>query len=43
MKTVKCMICKLKCTGDEAILHKEKTGHNQWELIFPKRKCKDEH
>ena len=37
-KVVKCMICGKLCSGKEAGEHKEKTGHDEWEIVLPKEK-----
>ena len=36
---VKCMICGHKCTSYDALEHKNRTGHNLWELLI-RRKSK---
>ena len=34
---VKCMVCGEYHTGHSALDHKEKTGHNKFELLIPKQ------
>ena len=34
-KVVRCMICRLECTGEEAEEHRKQTGHNNFELLIP--------
>jgi len=38
---VKCQVCNKVINGEDANEHKESTGHNCWELLFPRRTRKE--